>query len=183
MKVGYSNITLLNIILVVTLSVSVYGSVYNTCYGQASPIYAETPNVILQQGTEGTSTIYTNDTSAKVNVSAQASTYDYVLEVVNKVTVAWRIRLRAYNESNIGRLSNCTIYFHDGDVSSQICIYDGEYSQQYGDWYDLAGSSTVYIAMNVSATSTGTSHVYAYLEILVPNTSVYNLLIITFEIS
>ena len=72
MKLGCFNIALLNIILLATLSVSAYGAVYNTSYGQASPISAETPKVILQQGTAGTSTIYTNNTSAKVNVIASA---------------------------------------------------------------------------------------------------------------
>jgi len=183
MKIKNFSLTLLSIVLLVTLSVSVYGVVYNTYYGQALPISAETPKVTLQQGTAGTSTIYMNNTSAKVNVSAQITTYDYVLKVLNNITDAWKIKLRAYNQSNIDRLSNCTIYFHDGAVSRQIYIYNGTYTQQYGDLYDLVGSSIVYIAMTVSATDTGTSCVYAYLEIFVPGTSVYNLLVITFEIS
>jgi len=110
--------------------------------------------------------------------------FDYVLKTVNYVVDAWKIRLRAYDQTNIGRLSNCTIYFHNGGgVSRQIYILNGEYNQQFGNWYDLLGSGVTYIAVTNSATSTGTSYVYAYLEILVPNTSVYNLLIITFEIS
>ena len=111
-------------------------------------------------------------------------TFDHVLEVANQVGDAWKIRLRAYDQSNIGRLSNCTIYFYNGGgVSRQIYILNGAYSQQFGNWYDLTGLSTVYIAMTVSATSTGTSYVYAYLEVLVPDTSTYNLMIITFEVS
>jgi hypothetical protein len=81
MKVRYFNIALLNVFLLVTLSVSVYGDVYNTYYGQASPISAETPKVILQQGTTGTNTIYTNNTNAKVSVVAPRNwwntNYDY----------------------------------------------------------------------------------------------------------
>ena len=115
---------------------------------------------------------------------AKPANYDYVLKIVNQVTDAWKIRLKAYNQSNIGRLSNCTIYFYNGGgVSRQIYILNGAYSQQFGNWYDLTGLSTVYIAMTVSATSTGTSYVYAYLEVLVPDTSTYNLMIITFEVS
>jgi hypothetical protein len=114
----------------------------------------------------------------------QTGDYDYVLKVVNQVDDAWDIRLRAYDESNIGRLSNCTIYFYDGSgVSRQIYILSGAYNQTYGNWYDLTGSGTVYIAMTIAVTSTGTSDVYAYLEILVPTTTTYNLLIITFEIT
>jgi hypothetical protein len=112
------------------------------------------------------------------------ATYDHVLEVVNQVTDLWKIRLRAYDQTNIGRLLNCTIYFHNGaGISRQIYIYDGTYSQQFGNWYDLTGVSTVYIAMTVSVTSTGTSYAYAYLEVLVPGISTYNLMVITFKIA
>jgi hypothetical protein len=112
------------------------------------------------------------------------ATYDHVLEVVNQVTDLWRIRLRSYDQSNIGRLSYCTIYFHNGaGISRQIYIYDGTYSQQFGNWYDLTGLSTVYIAMATSVTSTGTSYVYAYLEVLVPGISAYNLMVIAFKIT
>jgi len=111
--------------------------------------------------------------------------YNYILKTVNQVADAWKIRLRAYDQSNIGRLSNCTIYFYNGGgLSRQIYIYNGSMSQQFGNWYDLAGSSTVYIAMTASAAdSTGASYVYSYLEVLIPNTTTYNLMIITFEIS
>jgi len=110
--------------------------------------------------------------------------YNYVLKTVNQVADAWKIRLRVYGHSNIGRLSNCTIYFYNGGgLSRQIYIYNGSYSQQFGSWYDLPGSSTLYIAMTASADSTGASYVFSYLEILIPNTTTYNLMIITFEIS
>jgi len=364
MRIRYMCVSILNVMLLAILSVSVYSSVYNTYYGQASPISAETPKVILQQGTAGTSTIYTNNTSAKVsviastiesidsydkeNVSYECETvatllsgsqgddvgvwcslpwnfsyygenkssiylcsngfatfdvayngyansltamgtrkmsapfwddlrtdvnsydgiyaenktnpdrvvfywrttrygdssdmanfqlvlfsngtiqfnwvdftnladfsptsgmgkgdgtliditseiadnkstrfihnaFDYVLEVVNQISDAWKIRLRVYDQTSIGRLFNCTIFFHNGGgVSRQISIYNGTYEQLFGNWYDLNGLSTVYIAMTVSATATGTSLVYAYLEVLVPGTSTYNLMVITFEIS
>jgi len=77
MKVRYFNIAILNVFLLVTLSVSVYGSVHNTFYGQAAPISAETPKVVLQSGTAGTSIIYTNNTSAKVSVAAPAPVPTY----------------------------------------------------------------------------------------------------------
>jgi hypothetical protein len=114
---------------------------------------------------------------------SKPANYNLVLKTVNQVADAWKIRLRAYDQSNIGRLSNCTIYFYNGGgVSRQIYILSGAYSQQFGSWYDLNGLSTVYIAMTVSATTNGTSLVYAYLEVHVPGTSTYNLMIITFEI-
>lgn len=91
MKVRYFNIAILNVFLLVTLSVSVYGSVYNTFYGQAAPIRAETPKVVLQSGIAGTSTIYTNNTSAKVSVVAPRNwwnlDYDYrkQISIINNV--------------------------------------------------------------------------------------------------
>ena len=110
-------------------------------------------------------------------------TFDYVLKVANQASDNWNIRFRAYNQTNIGRLFNCTIFFHNGGgVSRQISIYNGTCEQQFGNWYDLNGLSTVYIGMTVSATANGTSLVYAYLEVLVPGTSTYNLMVITFEI-
>jgi hypothetical protein len=150
-----------------------------------------------EQLTAGSHTVkgrfFANDPGYAVTIShrqllilafPKPANYDYVLKSVNLVTDAWKIRLRAYDQSNIGRLSNCTIYFRNGGgISRQIYILNGAYSQQFGNWYDLTSLSTIYIAMTVSATSTGTSYVYAYLEILVPATSTYNLFIITFEIS
>jgi hypothetical protein len=110
--------------------------------------------------------------------------FDYVLEVVNQVSDAWKIRLRAFDQTNIERLFNCTIYFHNAvDTSRQVYIYNGTYGQLLGSWYDLTGLSTVYVTITVSATSSGTSYIYAYLEVCVPNKSVYNLMIITFQIS
>jgi hypothetical protein len=114
----------------------------------------------------------------------QTATFDYVLKVANQVSDDWKIRLKAFNESNIGRLSNCTVYFYDGSgVSRQIYILNGAYNQTYGDWYDLPGLSTAYIALTIEVSTAGVSYIYAYLEVLIPNTTTRNLMIITFEIS
>jgi len=67
-----------------------------------------------------------------------------------------------------------------GGVSRQIYISNGAYSQRFGNWYDLTSSSTVYIAMAVSASIIGTSYIYAYLEVLVPGISTYNLIKVRF---
>lgn len=110
--------------------------------------------------------------------------YDYVLEVTNTVADAWNIRLKKYDQTYIERLKNCTIYFHNGGGNSrQIYILNGAYDQQAGDWYNLAASSSDYIAITLSATSTGTSYVYVYLEILIPGKSTYSQYVITFEIT
>ena len=109
--------------------------------------------------------------------------YDYVLRVDNQEASLWMVRLRAYDQANIDRLSNCTIYFRDGGISSQISVYNGAYSQQVGSWYDLTSLSTIYIAMTATANSEGTSSINAYLEVLIPNTSTSNLMVVTFEVS
>jgi len=111
--------------------------------------------------------------------------YDYVLRVNNTVTNSWQIRLKKYAESNIDRLQNCTIYFHNSSdgTSRQIYIQNGLYINQTGPWYDLGDSETIYIAMTTEANSTATSYVRTFLEVLVPNTTTYAQYIITFEIT
>lgn len=110
--------------------------------------------------------------------------YAYVLQVNNQVANLWKVRLRAYDPASIGRLSNCNIYFRDGaGVSLQIYVYCGAYSQQVGSWYDFASLSTIYIAMTAISNATGTSRLYAYLEVLIPNTSTGILMVMTFEMS
>jgi len=117
--------------------------------------------------------------------TTDAMTYDYVLRINNTVTDSWQIRLKEYSDSNINRMENCTIYFHNSTdgTPSQIIIENGSYINQTGPWYDLSDSETVYIAMIVQANSTGTSYVRTYLEILIPNTTTYAQYIITFEIT
>jgi hypothetical protein len=111
--------------------------------------------------------------------------YDYVLRVNNTISNSWQIRLKKYADSNIDRLQNCTIYFHNSTdgTSSQIYIQNGLYINQNGPWYDLGDSETIYIAMTVQANSTATSYVYTYLEIRTPGTSTYAQYVITFEIT
>jgi len=112
--------------------------------------------------------------------------YDYVLGVNNTATAeSWEIRLKKYSNSSIGRLQNCTIYFHnstDGS-STQIYIENGLFNQIEGSWYNLDSLETIYIAMSVEASSIGPSHVYAYLEIRTPGTTTYFQYTITFEIT
>ncbi|MDH5448562.1 MAG: hypothetical protein OEY24_02215 [Candidatus Bathyarchaeota archaeon] len=161
---------------------SVLGTAY---YSLAMNAYASvsSPPVILQNGTAGTCTIYANNTSAKVNVAN--TTYDYVLRVNNTIADSWQIRLKKYADSNINRLQNCTIYFHNSTdgTSSQVHIENGAYTQDTGTWYNLPSLATIYIAITVVTNSTGTSHVHSYLEILTPNTSTYAQYVIAFEIT
>lgn len=120
-----------------------------------------------------------------LHVWTNDGSYDYVLKVNDTVTDSWQIRLKKYDDSNIDRLQNCTIYFHDSTDgnSIQIEIQNGFYINQTGPWYDLGGSETIYIALTVQAKSKGTSHIYTYLEVRKPGTTIYAQYVITFEIT
>jgi len=135
-----------------------------------------TTNSTYQQETNQIRLVYKYDASPS---------YDYVLRVNNTVTDSWEIRLKKYSDSNINRLQNCTIYFHNSTdgTSNQIIIENGSYINQTGPWYDLGASETIYIAMTVQANSAAISYVYAYLEIRTPNTTTYAQYVITFEIT
>ena len=159
-----------------------YSSIAQNCGTVVSP------SVILQNGNVGTSTIYANDTSAETRTVAPTSTllsYDYVLRITNLVTNAWKIRLQPYAQNNIGRLSNCTISFHNstGDASLQILIANGNYSQQTGLWCDLKSSATTYVSVTLLASDPQSSQIYAYLEVLTPNRTTYAAYILTFTIT
>lgn len=119
------------------------------------------------------------------NLGAEETiSYDYVLKIVNQVTDNWKVNLEVCSSSNIGRLSNLTISFHDGSTSDQIIINNGIITQSVGPQHDLLSSVTIYISIsNLQATNSEISYLYVYLEILAPNTSTYNLFIITFEIT
>jgi hypothetical protein len=113
-----------------------------------------------------------------------SSTYDYVLKIANQVLDNWKVNLKVYSSSNINRLSNTTIRFHDGLTSDQIIINGGIITQSEGPQYDLLGFASIYISIsNLQATNSEKSYLYVYLKILVPNTSTYNLFIIAFEIT
>jgi len=109
--------------------------------------------------------------------------FNYVLKMTENHGLNWKVRLRAYAQSNIGRLFNVSIYIYDGINSTQIVIFNGAYSQQTGPWYDLVASDIEYIWMRIEASSAGTSYIYVYLEILVPNKTTYAQYVITFGVT
>jgi len=141
------------------------------------------PPVELQVGTAENinCTIYANSTSAKVSVEGQGDFND-VLSFVEKDGSNWKVRLSAYDQTDLDQI-NCSIYIYDGSNSTQIVILDGDYANQSGPWYDLNASDTEHIWMHTEKSGAGTSYIYAYLEIKVPNTTVYARYIITFEIT
>jgi hypothetical protein len=155
------------------------------CLAMQSNATVTSPPVVLHEGTAGSSHIYANSTSAKVSAAASA-TYDYVLKIANQASDSWKIRLRAYSQTNLARLSNCTIYFHNdtNGTSGQIYIVSGSYTQQTGPWYDLPSSPAErYVVLFLSASNSEVSYIYVYLDILVPNKTTYAQYILTFEIT
>jgi hypothetical protein len=118
-----------------------------------------------------------------VYVYTASPDYNYLLRMTENHGVTWKVRLRAYNQANIGRLSNCSIYIYNGSNSTQIIISSGSCTQQTGPWYDLTASDIECIWMHVEASSTDISYVYVYLEILVPNTTTYSQYVLTFVIT
>jgi len=127
-----------------------------------------------------------NIDAALLYLSTFAETaYDYVLRVNNTVTDSSEVRLKKYSNSSIGRLQNCTIYFRNSTNanSTQIVIENGSFSQTEGSWYNLTSLETIYIAMTVEASSTGTSYIYTYLEIRIPSTTTYLQYKIAFEVA
>jgi len=109
--------------------------------------------------------------------------FNYVLNMTEKHNSNWKVRLKAYDNSSLSRLDNCTIYIYNGSNSTQIIILNGAYNQSTGPWYNLTALDTEYIWMHVETSSAGTSYIYTYLEIRVPNKTVYARYIITFKIT
>jgi hypothetical protein len=165
---------------------SVAGSLYYSMMMQAYGMISSPPVILEEGNVTGASTIYTNSTSAKVSVDSTTETYDYVLRVVNQETDNWTVNLQVYDSSNISRLSSLNISLHDGASSNQIAVSGGSIVKSEGEPYNLLGGagSTIYISItNLQEISSGTSYLYVYLKILVPDTSTYSLYIITFEIT
>jgi hypothetical protein len=118
-------------------------------------------------------------------VQSAETSFNYVLRVNNTVTDTWQVRLKTIADSNISRLQNCTIYFHNSTdgTSNQIIIENGAFINDTGSWYDLGSLETIYIAMTVHANNAGTTHITTYLEVRVPNTTSYMQHIILFRIA
>ena len=138
-----------------------------------------TPSLTLQNITS--SFIYMNNTSAKVTVSNGTNSLD-VLQILNQTSDNWQLQLIRYDDANIARLTNCTIWLHDETTTSvQIKIVDGIYTQTSGNLYGFTINTN--ITITAATNVTGTSLIHTYLKILKPETSTYFLYIITFEIA
>jgi hypothetical protein len=124
-----------------------------------------------------------NIDSAFLHVWDQTRDFNYVLRITENGGSNLKVRLKAFDQSNIARLRNCSIYFYNGSNSTQTVIQNGAYSQQTGSWYDLTALDTEYIWIHVETANNGLSVIYANLEILIPNTTTYTRYILAFEIA
>lgn len=148
-----------------------------------SDLSCVTPLVILKDGANNTSTVYTNNTSAKISINATStpSTYNYSLDIVNNNASLWEVRLEYFDYTNIDRV-NTTIILHNNSTSSgQITISGGNISQT-SNYYNLTTTATIHIGvMNLVENFSGTTILRVYLRIKTPNTTTYTLYIVTFE--
>jgi signal peptidase I len=116
--------------------------------------------------------------------SETSTSYHNVLKIVNKVADGWKINMKVYNSSNVGRLLSTTISLNDGTTSDQIIISAGVITQSEGALYDLVGSATIFISMNnLQATTSGTSNLYVYLKADIPSSGIHIVLQIMFQIN
>jgi len=142
------------------------------------------PLVILGNGANETSTIYTNNTSAKIVINANltSSTYNYSLNIVNNNASLWEVRLEYYNYTNIEHI-NTTIILHSNSTSSEQFTISGGNINQTNNYYNLTSNATIHIGvMDLVENSSGERTILrVYLRIKTPNTTTYTLYVITFE--
>ena len=111
-------------------------------------------------------------------------TYDYVLKVVSQDSVSWNLNLNVLSSTNIGRLSQATISFHDGNLSNQIIVNNGVITQSKGPTYSLAAGATTFIEItSLQTNATGMSTIVSILNVTVPNKTTYILYVVTFELA
>jgi hypothetical protein len=174
-------------IVFIVLALSILLGKHHTASGSTFfyiPIQTSTsidpPQVTLQNVTTNV-VVYTNNTSAKVTVLNNTNNLD-VLQTLNQTNDDWQLQLIKYNDTNIARLTNCSIWFHNETITSvQIEIINGSYNLTSGNLYDFTINTN--ITITASTNTTGISLIHTYLKILKPDTSTYSLCIITFEIT
>lgn len=161
---------------------SAFGNTYDLM-NLDSDISCIVPLVVLEDGVNNTSTIYTNKTSAKITINATStpSTYNYSLNIVNNGEDLKEVRLECFDFTNVSRV-NATILLHNNATSSNQITISGGTVNQTNEYYDLAGNATIHLGVqNLVESEEGTTILKVYLRIKTPNTSTYTLYIITFE--
>ena len=174
------------LLLVLTMSVTLHfhiagAATYNAILSQH---YTEvtSPQVTLQNGTDNVSSVYTNDTSARISIGANTSllTYNYSLNIISNNS-ACEVKLEYYSCAGLEHV-NTTITLHDNSSSSEQITISGGNISQTNEYCTLASNATIYIGVsNLIENSQGTTTLNAYLRMKTPNTTTYTLYVITFE--
>lgn len=145
-----------------------------------------TPLVILEDGANQTSTIFSNNTSAKISINASniSLTYNYSLNIINNNASLWQVRLEYYDYTNITRV-NATIVLHNNSTSNQQITISSANISQTNNYYNLTSSGTIHLGVTdlIENSSVGKTFLHVYLRIKTPNTTTYTLYVITFEFS
>jgi hypothetical protein len=162
---------------------NVFGTVNDLMYLDSS-LNCEIPLVILQDGANQTSTIYTNNTSAKISIDANSSqlTYNYSLNIVSNNASLWEIKLEYSTATNISNV-NTTIILHDNFTSSaQITIHGGSINQT-DNYSNLASNATMHLGVMdlIENNPESSTLLDVYLRMRIANTTIYTLYEITFE--
>ena len=143
------------------------------------------PYVILQNGTDNVSIIFTNQTSASIllNATPTPTTYSYALNITNKSNNPLNLTLQVKSGTNLDKI-NATILLHNGTHSEiQITINDGT-ANETNKSFLIEGNSTIFIEVqDLVENIEGPAYLYAYLKIDEYNASTYILYPITFKFS
>lgn len=142
------------------------------------------PLVILENGANNVSTIYVNNTSAKISIDATSaqSTYNYSLNIVNNNASLWEVRLEYFDYVNVSRV-NTTIILHNNSTSIEQITINGGNINQTNSYYNLTDNAIIHIGIVdlVENSAVGTTILRVYLRIKTPNTTTYTRYIIKFE--
>jgi hypothetical protein len=143
------------------------------------------PSVILQDGADNVSFVYTNNTSAKITINAteESQTYNYTLNILNNSSNNYEVKLEVSGNPNVTRISNAVIGFYDNSTFyDQIIIGNGTIVQPSGTYINLTNSSLLHIKIeNLQESENGDTYFYVYIWIKENNSSIYTLYVIIFE--
>lgn len=141
------------------------------------------PSVVLEDGVNNTSTIYTNSTSARISIDAIStpSTFNYSLNIVNSGANLEEVRLECFSSENVDRV-NATMLLHDNVTSSTQIAISGGTMNQTNEYYNLTGTATIHLGIkDLVESEEGSTILHVYLRIKELSTSTYDRYIITFE--
>ncbi|MDG6929006.1 MAG: hypothetical protein JRN29_03025 [Nitrososphaerota archaeon] len=127
-------------------------------------VVLEAPPLGKGQGNYGYVTVYWGG-STPTSFST-VSGYDYVLKIDNPSSSSWYVDLAQISSSNAARLSNLTLAFNG---TTQIAVGSALLSQQtMGTRVLVPASSVIYVEVDATATSFGTSTLAIALQVTRP---------------